>query len=69
MPARSNRAGRTNGRVTPKGTRPTAATDASASRSGGTAHHRPSFGSVPDRGVRPSGFRPPPPRSGTRGNR
>ena len=69
MPARSTRTGRSGGRVTPKGTRPSSAPAASTRRPGDGAHHRMPNGADPNRGIRPGGYHPPAPRSGTRGNR
>ena len=73
MPARPNRtkaARRGGGRVTPKGTRPTAV------ENGGGPSRRPSpvvdrteFGHDPNRGARRPDVRPVAPRAGTRGNR
>ena len=79
MPARSNRSNRSNpsrpsrpgpsGRVTPKGTRPDDAQMTPAGSPAGPAPVRGRFRAGPDRGIRPTGFRPPAPRAGTRGNR
>ena len=73
MPARSNRSSRPGGapggRVTPKGTRTDQGHAGSSGPSSATPTGRSRFGAGPDRGIRPSGFRPPAPRAGTRGNR
>ena len=69
MTARSNRSRRStsSGRTTPKGTR----SDQTSGKQAPAVptHERSRFGTPADRGVRPSSFRPPAPRSGTRGNR
>ena len=71
MTARSNRSRRStpSGRVTPKGTRTDRSSSAKPSPSDAAASGHARFGSPADQGVRPSTFRPPAPRSGTRGNR
>lgn len=68
MPARPNsRRSTASGRVTPKGTR--AGRPASAKPSPREATGPTRFGAPAGQGIRPSSFRPPAPRSGTRGNR